>query len=124
VAVERSQRLRVLSVTPMGPGGYLRHGGASSVGLQRVHFAVAFPYRPIGEHPVARRKFLETQMLEDWGDGRARLFNPPFDMLPLVLKKLEDDRPRGDMSRHGDPPRPGTGDCSYWPRGCTACVSG
>jgi hypothetical protein len=38
--------------------------------------AVAFPYRPVGEHPVARRKFLATQTLGDWGDGRARLFKP------------------------------------------------
>jgi hypothetical protein len=124
VVVERSQPLRVLSVKPMVPGGYLRHGGVSSVALQRVHFAVAFPYRPIGEHPVARRKFLETQMLEDWGDGCARLFKPPFDILPLVLKKLEDDRARGVLSHHSGPPSPGTGDCSYWPRGCTAWVSG
>jgi hypothetical protein len=35
--------------------------------------AVIFPYRPVGEHPVARRKYLEVQMGEDWGDGRARL---------------------------------------------------
>jgi hypothetical protein len=57
--------------------------------------AVVFPYRPVGEHPIARRKYLETQMGEDWGDGRARLWNPPFDMLPLVLKKMEDEGARG-----------------------------
>jgi hypothetical protein len=33
-------------------------------------------------------------MEEDWGDGRARLWNPPFDMLPLVLK-MEDERAQG-----------------------------
>lgn len=57
--------------------------------------AVVFPYRPVGEHPIARRNYLEVQMGEDWGDGRARLWNPPFDMLPLVLKKMEDERARG-----------------------------
>jgi hypothetical protein len=53
--------------------------------------AVVFPYRPVGEHPIARRKFLASQMDEDWGDGRARLWNPPFDLLPLVMKKIEDN---------------------------------
>jgi hypothetical protein len=57
--------------------------------------AVVFPYRPVGEHPIARRKYLEVQMGEDWGDARARLWNPPFDMLQLVLKKMEDERARG-----------------------------
>jgi hypothetical protein len=32
--------------------------------------AVVFPYRPIGEHPTARRKYLTTQMEENWGDGK------------------------------------------------------
>jgi hypothetical protein len=57
--------------------------------------AVVFPYRPVGEHPIARRKYLKAQMGEDWGDGWARLWNLPFDMLPLVLKKMEDERARG-----------------------------
>jgi hypothetical protein len=57
--------------------------------------AVVFSYHPVGEHPIARRKYLEVQMGEDCGDGRARLRNPPFDMLPLVLKKMEDERARG-----------------------------
>jgi hypothetical protein len=57
--------------------------------------AVVFPYRPVEEHPIARRKYLEMQMGGDWGNGRARLWNPPFDMLPLVLKKMEDERARG-----------------------------
>ena len=59
--------------------------------------AVVFPYRPVGEHPIARRKYLAAQMAEYWGDGRARLWNPPFDFLPLVLKKVEDDRAHGIM---------------------------
>jgi hypothetical protein len=53
--------------------------------------AVVFRHRPVGEHPVARRKYLQTQMSDYWGDGRARLWNPPFDLLPVVLKKVEDD---------------------------------
>jgi hypothetical protein len=34
-------------------------------------------------------------MAEGWGDGLARLWNPPFDLLPVVLKKIEDDRSHG-----------------------------
>jgi hypothetical protein len=34
-------------------------------------------------------------MKEDWGDERARLWNPQFEMLPLVLKKMENERARG-----------------------------
>jgi hypothetical protein len=57
--------------------------------------AVVFPYRPIGEHPVARRKYLTTQMQENWGDGKCRLWNPPFDLLPVVVRKIEQDQARG-----------------------------
>jgi hypothetical protein len=59
--------------------------------------AVVLPYRPLDEHPISRRKYLEAQMAEYWGDGRARLWNPPIDFLPLVLKKVEDDRAHGIM---------------------------
>jgi hypothetical protein len=31
--------------------------------------AVVFPHRLVGEHPIARRKYMETQMAEDWGMG-------------------------------------------------------
>jgi hypothetical protein len=56
---------------------------------------VVFPHRPVGEHPIARRKYLAVQMQEDWGDGRARMWNPPFDMLPLVLKKMQIEGAQG-----------------------------
>ena len=55
----------------------------------------AFPFPPIGEHPIAREKHLRSQMTEDWGDGKARLFNPPFDLLPVVVRKLEMEQGRG-----------------------------
>jgi hypothetical protein len=57
--------------------------------------AVVFPHRPVGDHPIARRKYLQTQMSEDWGDGQARLWNPPFDLLQRVLKKAEDEGAQG-----------------------------
>jgi hypothetical protein len=46
--------------------------------LSSVHAsdAVSFSYRPVGIQPVERRKFLATQMLDDWGNGRARLLTP------------------------------------------------
>lgn len=52
---------------------------------------VAFRDRPLGETMVARRKYLSVQMAEHWGDGLARIYNPPFDMLPLVVRKLEQE---------------------------------
>ena len=57
------------------------------------HFA--FRHRPLGETLVARTKYLRTQMQEDWGDGVARLWNPPFDLLPLVVRKIEQEGGRG-----------------------------
>lgn len=56
---------------------------------------VAFRERPLGETMVARHKYLVTQMEEDWGDGRSRLWNPPFDMLPLVVQKIEAEGGKG-----------------------------
>jgi hypothetical protein len=57
--------------------------------------SVVFPYRPVGEHPIALRKYLETQIGKDWDDGRARLWDPPLNMLPLILNKMEDEGARG-----------------------------
>lgn len=51
--------------------------------------AVAFGARPLGEPFIARQKYIATQLQEYWGDGRARLFNPPVDLLPIVLRKIE-----------------------------------
>ena len=53
--------------------------------------SVVFASQPLGETPVARCKYLATQMTEDWGDGKARLCKPPFDLLPLVVCKLVAD---------------------------------
>lgn len=54
-----------------------------------------FPFPPIGEHPIARAKHLRDQMCENWGDGKARLFNPPFELLPIVVRKLEMEKGAG-----------------------------
>ena len=70
-------------------------GIIDSVVEQHSLDAVAFGERPLGETYVARRKYAVTQLSEDWDDGRARLLNPPADLLPLVIRKLEVDGGRG-----------------------------
>lgn len=40
---------------------------------------------------MAITKYLATQMEEDWGYGRCCLWNPPFDALPLAIRKIEVD---------------------------------
>lgn len=56
---------------------------------------VVFLERPVGETLVARKTYLCTQMEEDWGDGHKRLRNPPFDLLPLVVCKIEKEGGKG-----------------------------
>ena len=76
-------------------------GDVQATGALVEEFATAyamapvFPYPPVGDHPIARAKQLGIQLEEYWGDGRARLFNPPFDLLPLVVRKLETERGAG-----------------------------
>jgi hypothetical protein len=67
---------------------------------------VVFPYRPVGEHPMARRKYLTAQMGEYWGDGKCRLWNPPFDLLPIVVRKIADDRASGVVVAPAWPAQP------------------
>lgn len=40
----------------------------------------------------ARRKFVPSQMEEYWGERKARLWNPPFDFLPLMVRKIKVER--------------------------------
>ena len=49
---------------------------------------IVFANRPMGEVYQARQKYIATQMRKQWGDGRSRLWNPPFDLLPLVVRKI------------------------------------
>lgn len=48
-----------------------------------------FFHRPLNETRSARFKQLDTQMMEYWGDGRARLCNTPFYFLPFVVRQIE-----------------------------------
>lgn len=74
-----------------------RATGSLLASMQREYRVdhVVFSRRPLGETFVARKKYLSTQMEEFWGDGRARLCNPPFDLLPVVVRKIASDGGRG-----------------------------
>lgn len=38
-----------------------------------------------------RIKHLWAKIMEEWGYGATRIYNPPFDMLPLVVHKTEQE---------------------------------
>jgi hypothetical protein len=56
-----------------GPGDF-RVTGELEQSLSNAYAlgVVVFPHSPVGQHPIARRKYLQTQMAEGWRDGRAR----------------------------------------------------
>lgn len=56
---------------------------AASLGLQRVRRAW-----PLKEAPVSRAKTIRLQFQEHWGDGRARLWNPPPSWIQATLQKI------------------------------------
>lgn len=73
---------------------------ASSRVLQAIQDQYAFDQpafcaRPLNEPLPARLKQIATQLQEWWGDGRARLWNPPFDFLPLVVRKIQQEGGQG-----------------------------
>lgn len=42
-----------------------------------------------------RLKQVRIQRMSNWPDGKARLWNPPFDFLPLVVRKIVTERTKG-----------------------------
>lgn len=50
---------------------------------------------PMGETIPARAKQMRIELEAPWNDGRAHLWNPPADFLPLVLRKIEEEKPHG-----------------------------
>lgn len=48
-----------------------------------------------GEHPVAQRKQVDAALDKYWGDGRARFFNPPLELLGMTLRKIKNEGARG-----------------------------
>ena len=56
---------------------------------------VPFRYPPTGDHPCALRKQAHQQLMKDWGDGTSRLWNPPPELIPLVLAKIKHEGGEG-----------------------------
>jgi len=56
----------------------------------------SFRYRRFSlEPPVAQRKTTIAALLDNWSDGRARIFNPPFDLVSLTLLKIAREGAKG-----------------------------
>lgn len=63
---------------------------------RQYHFdRPAFLMRPLNEPRPARVKQVCEQLQTFWGDGRSRLWNPPFDFLPVVVRKIEVEEASG-----------------------------
>lgn len=56
---------------------------------------MTFLYHPLNEHRTSQRKYLSAGMVESWADGKARLWAPPFDMLPLMVRMIAPDQASG-----------------------------
>jgi Reverse transcriptase (RNA-dependent DNA polymerase) len=48
----------------------------------------AFPYRPLGEHPVFMRRQVFAELGADWDREQTRLLCPPVDLIGAVVRKL------------------------------------
>ena len=68
----------------------LQESVATSLHLQTVR-----RYWPLGEAPAARRKVMTAQFVEHWGDGRARLWNPPPPWIWATLMKIQAEGAHG-----------------------------
>ena len=91
VALHRRLRLRPIAVwATIHIKGLYSRGKATKAAIQDALSRASPREGMLGmlETSVARRKYLTTQMQEHWGDGRSRLWNPPFDLLPLVVRKI------------------------------------
>ena len=77
------------------------------ISIQEEHQldSVVLASRPPGETPVSRRKYLARQIEEDWGDGRARFWNPAFHLLPVVMRKVVVDGGKGVLVAPYWPPQ-------------------
>lgn len=52
----------------------------------------SFPYRPLGEHPVFRRRQAWTELNSKWDRQTVRLLCPPVDLITPTLIKLRQTR--------------------------------
>lgn len=51
----------------------------------------SFAHLLLKEPTVARRKHISAEMNLDWGDGNDRIWSPPFDLLPIVVRKRDSE---------------------------------
>lgn len=58
---------------------------------------------PMGETVPKRARQIRTELEKSWDDGCTRLWNTHADFLPLVIRKLEQERPHGLLL------------CPFWP---------
>ena len=85
--LSRTWNPRDLAVTPS-----LLQSVATSLQLQNVR-----RFWPLGEAPPARRKVMQAQFAEHWGDGRSRLWNPQPPWHPATLLKIKAEEAHGIM---------------------------
>jgi hypothetical protein len=50
----------------------------------------AFPYRPLGEHPVYRKMQAWRELQEPWSRAQVRVLCPPIDLIAAVVRKLRE----------------------------------
>lgn len=55
----------------------------------------SFMVQPLNETRPSRLKQIQDQLREPWSDNRCRLWNPTFDFLPIVVKKIEQEKASG-----------------------------
>lgn len=51
-----------------------------------------FPFRPVGENPIAQRKQAYAELASEWNRQEMRLLCPPIDLISATLHKLEETR--------------------------------
>lgn len=92
----RGQQVRRFPLTHIVPG---RRAGISprcrrlvrSVCLRYQFDGPAFTLRTMGEPLQARLRSIKAQLDQDWSHGKAQLWNPPFDFIPLVIGKIQQE---------------------------------
>lgn len=53
-----------------------------------------FAHLPMNETLPVRPKTLRVELEKGWNDGRAHLWNPQADFVPLVVRKLKQEQPQ------------------------------
>lgn len=84
------ESLRGLAVIDLGPGYVpVSRCVVWTIKEEQGLDFVAVANRPMNETYPACLKILSSQLEEDWGDGRARLWDPPCHFISIVVRKIE-----------------------------------